>query len=237
MGPGVCFTSAGVKTEFTSDTQKTMTASSTNYVFLDSSCTITTNTTGFVGNLPIATVVTDSGANTSISDDRSWFIAVASSSGGADTFPFDQCTPGQTANAGNSFWNVISLTNWDAGVWEFVKNSAADVWCSIRVPSSTSSTPHILIDLFANDGTSGHTVQFQTCDVQTSSLNPQVGSLTCASNQTFTTTSTAYASSELSFAVQATVTAGQVLVVKIHQTASNSIANDTLMYPPKYKIN
>src|SRR5207253_4288431 len=146
----------------------TMTASNTNYVFLDSSCVITVNTTGFVGNLKIATVTRDSSTNTVISDDRTFFVAPGSSSGGADTLSFDQCTPGQTTNAGNSFWNVISFTNWDAGVWEFVKNSAADVWCSIRVPSSTTSTPHILIDLFANDSTSGHTVQFQTCDVQTS---------------------------------------------------------------------
>lgn len=57
----------------------TMTASATNYVFLDpvASCSPAKNTTGFVvGQVPLAKVVTDGSAITSITDARNWFLPV-----------------------------------------------------------------------------------------------------------------------------------------------------------------
>lgn len=161
----------------------------------------------------------------------------AASSGGADTLSFDQCTSSQATNTGNSFWTVVSLTNWDFGHWEFVLNTNADIWCSIRVPSNTTSTPHILLDPGSADTTNGHTATLKTCDVQTTSLNFQVGSLTCASTQNYSSTTTAYSVTELSFAVQSTVTAGQILVVDIKQASGGSNTSNVVMSPPKYKIN
>jgi hypothetical protein len=162
---------------------------------------------------------------------------ISGGSGGADTFPFDQCTASQTSNAGNSFWTVLGFTNWDVGHWEDKLNTNADIFCSIRVPSSTTSTPHILLDPGSADTASGHTASLQTCDVQTTSLNLQAGTLTCASAQNYSSTTTAYSVTELSFAVQSTVTAGQILVVKIHQASGGTNTSNIVMPPPKYKIN
>lgn len=55
----------------------TMTASATNYVFLANapSCAPSSNTTGFAGNVPIATVVTGTSSITSITDLRPFFPA------------------------------------------------------------------------------------------------------------------------------------------------------------------
>jgi hypothetical protein len=57
-----------------------LTASQTNYVYLNpaASCVPAFNTTGFaVGQIPLAKVVTDASAITSITDARSWFVPLA----------------------------------------------------------------------------------------------------------------------------------------------------------------
>lgn len=151
--------------------------------------------------------------------------------------PFDQCTPGQTANAGNSFFTTVAFTYWDAGVWEFVKNTAADIWCSVRVPHNLSGTTgSVIADFAANDTTASHTVVFNIADVITTSLNLQTGTLTDSSTCTVTTTTTAYANTECTFAVHATLAADQILVVKIHQAASASVVNDVLMPPAMLQV-
>jgi hypothetical protein len=64
----------------------TMTASATNFVYLDpgSSCAPSSNTVGFASNsIPIATVATSGSAITSISDDRTMFVASSGGGGGA----------------------------------------------------------------------------------------------------------------------------------------------------------
>ncbi len=162
--------------------------------------------------------------------------------GGAATetvnIPFDQCTPGQATNAGNSFYTTVAFTNWDAGMWSFVLNTAADIWCSIKVPHNVDATPaaKVITDFSANDATSGHTDVFNIADVISSSKNPNVGSFTNSSTCTFTTTTTAYATTECTFTVNATVVADQLLVVKIHQAASNSVTANVVMPPPMLQL-
>lgn len=66
----------------------TMTASMTNYVYLDTtaSCALTSNTTGFSATtIPIAKVVASGSAITAITDDRVSFSTAVSSSGGGPT--------------------------------------------------------------------------------------------------------------------------------------------------------
>ena len=159
-----------------------------------------------------------------------------SGGGGANKVQFDQCTAGQTANAGNSFWTVFAFTNWDAGHWEFVLNTNADVWCSVRVPSNKSGTMQIIVDLSSADTTSGHTATFNTADVCTSSLNPQVGALTAAATQNYSSTTTAFSNTELTFNVQSTCAIDQILVVKIHQASGGANTSNIFMQPPKLKV-
>ncbi|VVC05058.1 Uncharacterised protein [uncultured archaeon] len=82
----------------------TMTASTTNYIYLNSSndCTPATKTTAFIGgDIPIATVVTSSSAITTITDERTMFSVTIGSISGSGTLGY---LPIWTGNAtiGNS---------------------------------------------------------------------------------------------------------------------------------------
>ena len=169
------------------------------------------------------------------------FSCGTSSSGGGSTVtvnvPFDACVPAQTTNGGNSWNNTQLLTNVDIGTWEFLKAATADIYCYKRISRNLSGTTgSIILDLQSADTTSAHTVSFQTCDVITSSGNLQVGSLACASSQNYAPTSTAYANTELTFSVQATLSANQILVVKIHQASGASNTSDVIMPPPMLQV-
>lgn len=166
-----------------------------------------------------------------------WAAAGGGSGGGANKTSFDECSPGQSANPGNSFWFVTPFTNWDGGTWQFLAGAAGDVWCLIRVPSNVTASPmQIVLDLSAADNTAGHTATFNTADACSSSRNLQVGSLTAASTQLYTSTTTAYANNELSFNVQSSCAVDQYLVVQIHQAASGTNTNNILMPTPKLKV-
>lgn len=150
--------------------------------------------------------------------------------------PLENCTPDQT---GNSFYTVASLTNWFAGHWEFVTNQASFITCMVRIPHPLAVTPNasIVLELAANDGTAGHTASFQSCDIAitaTASLN--VGAPTCAANQLYTTTATAYSRVTLTYAVQSTVTADNLLVVKIATSTSGTQPTNNIFLYPYLKI-
>lgn len=241
VGAGTCFDTSGTRHTYAGGTL-TMTGSSTNYVYLTaSSCALTQNTTGYpvTGACPLVTV-TATTTITAVTDDRTWFggacAAGSSSGGGANKIPFDQCTAGQTTNAGNSFWTVFAFTNWDAGHWEFVLNTAADVFCSVRVPSNQTGTMQIILDLSSADTVNGHTATFNTADACTVSLNPQVGALTAAATQNYSSTTTAYSNTELTFNVQSTCAIDQILVVQIHQATGGTNTSNIIMQPPKLKV-
>jgi hypothetical protein len=142
----------------------------------------------------------------------------------------DNCT---TDQSGNSFPAVLSLTNWFDAHWEFVYNTTTYINCTVYIPSAQSGATFV-IDVYSADSTSGHTANIQTCDtnVPVSSSTFQVGALTCASTQTFTTSSTAYSRSTLNFAVQSTLTNGGILVVKIGTSPTGTApTSDILIYP------
>ncbi len=69
---------------------------------------------------------------------------------------------------------------------------------------------------------------FKTCDIIVSTT-VNVGSLSCASTQNFTTTTTAYAPSTLTFAVQSTLAADNELVVAVDATTQSGLANNVQM--------
>lgn len=163
-------------------------------------------------------------------------LNASNTGGGANKISFDQCTAGQATNPGNAFWTVQNFSNWDSGHWEFVLNSVADVFCSVRIPSNSSGQPHIIIDLSANDNTSGHTATFNTADSCTTLLNPNVVPLSTAASQTYTSTTTAYANTELNFLVQSTCAVDQILVVQIHQASGGTNTANIMMQPPKLKV-
>ena len=111
----------------------------------------------------------------------------------------------------------------------------ADIFCSVRIPSNLSGTPHVLLDFFSASASVGQTIVLDTCDATTASRNLNVGSLTCAATQNYVSTATAYANVELNFTVQSTAVIDQYLVLQIHQ-ASGGAAIQLMMEPPKLKV-
>jgi hypothetical protein len=151
--------------------------------------------------------------------------------------PLENCVPDST---GNIFWTTAALTAYNLGHWELVKNTAVDLNCTIRIPHNVATVPsaNIVLDMAANDGTASHTDAINTADAvvtATASINP--ASLSSASAQNYTTTSTAYSRVTLTFAVQSTVIADNILIVDIHQAASNSVTNNLLIFGAYLQIN
>jgi uncharacterized cupin superfamily protein len=152
--------------------------------------------------------------------------------------PFDSCVPAQTTNAGNSFLTVNPFTHADLGVWQFVLDTAADIFCYLRVPHNISGTAGtVIVDLASSDTTGGHTAVFSTADNISTVRNLNVTALTAdATTCTYTTTTTAYANTECTFTVQSTLAADQFYVVDIHQAASASVTSNVQMPAPMLQI-
>jgi hypothetical protein len=159
-------------------------------------------------------------------------ITKASSGGSGGGNPsLDNCTPDQT---GNSFYSLTTpaLTNYFYASWEFIPGSASYFNCTVYIPTAQTGAT-IALDIVSSDATAGHTATFQTCDAVVNSGTINLGSaLTCASSQTFTTTTTAYNRVTLTFNVQSTLANGSILVIKIATaTSGTQPAANMLVYP------
>lgn len=155
-------------------------------------------------------------------------IGNTSNVGGGGNPILENCTPDQT---GNSFPQVLSLTNWFYSHWEFIFNTTTYINCTIYIPTGATGATFV-VDVASADNTAGHTANIQTCDqvINTGTLN--IGALTCAANQVFTTTATAYNRVTLTFNVQSTLSNGSILVVKIGTSPTGTApTSDLLIYP------
>jgi hypothetical protein len=150
------------------------------------------------------------------------------SGGGGGNPTLDNCTPDET---GNSFYSVISLSNYFYAHWEFVAGQSSYINCTVYIPTAQTGAT-LVLDIAANDTSSGHTANFQTCDAVINSGTINTGSLSCASAQTFTTTTLAYNRVSLTFNVQSTLSNGSILVVKIAtSTTGTQPAANMVVYP------
>lgn len=123
----------------------------------------------------------------------------------------ENCTPDQT---GNSFYSVTSLTNYFLASWQFIFSTTTYFNCTVYIPTAQSGAT-VAVDVWSSDSTSGHTASITYADGVINSGTMNIGSLTAASPQTFTTTSTANNRVTLTFNVQSTLSNGSILVVKI----------------------
>lgn len=147
--------------------------------------------------------------------------------------PINLHTPGMTSNAGNAFWTAASLTVWDAGHWEFVKDVVGDVFGIVALPHVINATPNakIILQLAANATSGVTTMGVATKAVADGeSLNP--GSLTAESDTDVTVPGTAYLRKEVQVTLTETVAADDILIVRIRHngTAGNdNLAVNTLL--------
>jgi hypothetical protein len=160
-------------------------------------------------------------------------ITKSSSGSGGGNPTLDNCTPDQT---GNSFYNVTSLTNYFYAGWAFVPGNASYFNCTIYVPTAQTGAT-IALDIVTSDAVAGHTATFQTCDGVINSGTINLGSaLTCASSQTFTTTTTAYNRVTLTFNVQSTLANGSILVIKIATATSGTAPTANMLVYPHFVL-
>lgn len=187
-----------------------------NTLTVNSGGTYTPIGTAYVNNINIAGTCTGSGC------------------GGAGGNPIlENCTTDQT---GNSFYNVVNLTQYFNATWQFVFNTTTYINCTVYIPTAKAGAT-LVLDIAANDATAGHTANFQTCDavINTGTINP-AGALTCAANQTFTTTSTAYNRVTLTFNVQSTLSNGSILLVKIGTSPTGTPPTANLLVYPHFVL-
>jgi hypothetical protein len=156
------------------------------------------------------------------------YVACSGGGSGGGNPTLDNCTPDET---GNSFYSVTSLTSFYYGSWEFLPSTTAAVYCTVFIPTGQSGAT-IRLDVASADSTSGHTVNFQTCDGM-SNTTANVPSLTCASVQSFSTSTTAYGWGSLVFNVQSSLSSNNILVVKIiaSPTSGTAPTSNILVYP------
>jgi hypothetical protein len=131
--------------------------------------------------------------------------------GGGANPPLENCTPDET---GNSFYSVNALTNYFQAGWQFTFNTTTYINCTVYIPTAQTGAT-VAVDVWSSDSTAGHTSTITYADGVINSGTVNIGSLTSAASQTFTTTSTANNRVTLTFNVQSTLSNGSILVVKI----------------------
>ena len=131
--------------------------------------------------------------------------------------------------SGNVFPNVVALTDWNAWVWEYVKDVSAKVHGIVRVPDALAATANasIVLEIVAN-ATSGVTrMQVASAAVADGeSVNP--ASLTNENAQDITVPGTAYFRKKITvpLTLGGAPSAGDLLLVEVHHEGNH--ANDTL---------
>jgi hypothetical protein len=146
-------------------------------------------------------------------------------SGTASVTPIKLTTPqvSVTANAGNSFWTVTGLTDWDFGHWEFLKDVDGKIYGQVLVPDGvTAATIRLAIAANATSGVTRLGIGSLTAaDGET--INP--AALIDATKQDITVPGTAYLRKDVTFSL--TGLAGKdLLILEIFHEGSH--ANDTL---------
>jgi len=140
--------------------------------------------------------------------------------------PVDLRNPRVSSLAGNSFFSVLALTNWDAGHWQFVKDVDGKIYGAVAVPKNLAGTPNASLRLVtaynATTGVSRWSVK---------SKDPADGetldaSFTSETAQDITVPGTAYFRKDVSFTLTNAPAADDLLLVEVFHEGAH--ANDTV---------
>ncbi|MCL6566121.1 MAG: hypothetical protein K6U09_06830 [Acidobacteriia bacterium] len=138
-------------------------------------------------------------------------------------------TPRTTTLAGNAFWTVSPLAEWDWGHWEFLRDVDGKIYCHTTIPETLATVPNPVIILrIAANATTGVTRlsirSFVAGDGE--SLNPATTGWTAAPAQDITVPATARTLKDVTFTTLPTLAARKILVVEVFHEGAH--ANDTL---------
>lgn len=192
--------------------------------------------TNGVSNATQSTLNLVAGTNVTLAAGLSGDVTINSSGGGGSANGYLTLENGITDQTGNSVYSALSLTSWFVGHWEFVTNQSSYVTFSMRLPASVPSSANIILEIFSNDATAGHTANFQTSDAVINTGTMNIGSLTSAASQTYTTTTTAYARTTLTFAVQSALVSNGILVIKVATAPTGTQPTANICVLPYLKL-
>lgn len=154
--------------------------------------------------------------------------------------PLDLRNPRVASLAGNAFFNVVGLTIWDAGFWEFVLDVDGKIYGVIPIPKNVASTPNgkIILEIAAN-ATSGVTrLNIASAAVADGeSFNP--GSLTAETAQNVTVPGTARFRKDVTFSLTPALVANDLLIVEIFHEGTDggdTLAVNTELYLASLEI-
>lgn len=141
--------------------------------------------------------------------------------------PLDLRTPRVSTLAGNAFWTVVGLTDWDAARWEFVPAVDGKLYGVVQIPQSLAAAPAPAIGLaVAANAAAGVTrISVATLPVaDTESFNP--AALIDEAAQDVVVPGTAYLRKDVTFALTPGIVAGDLLLVEVFHEGAH--VNDTL---------
>ncbi len=138
-------------------------------------------------------------------------------------------TPRSSSLAGNSFWTVAGLTEWDWGHWEFVKDVDGKIYCHATIPETLATTPNAAVILrTAANATTGVTRlsirSFVAGDGE--SLNPVAAAWAAAAAQDVAVPGIARNLKDVTFTTLPVLGARKILVVEVFHEGTH--VNDTL---------
>lgn len=146
--------------------------------------------------------------------------------------PVDLQNPRVSTLGGNSAWTVAALTDYDAGIWDFLKDVDGKVYGIVRVPEDYGSGGTIILSMAWNATTGVSRLLIGTTPVADGeSFNP--AALTDETAQDITVPGTAYFRKDVSFTLTPTLVAGDILLVEVFHQGSHgndTVAVDTLMW-------
>ena len=155
----------------------------------------------------------------------------------ADTtrFPIDFRSPAVSHDAGNSFYNVISLTtatpDFDLGVWEMIHTGDVDsyIYGLVSVPVTIGATPaaKIILRVMAN-ATTGN-IRTRVATLAAADAESLDQALTAEAEVTTTMPGTAFEIEEISvpLTIAGDPSANDTIQVEFRREASDTV-NDTL---------
>jgi hypothetical protein len=154
--------------------------------------------------------------------------------------PIDLRNPRVSSLAGNSYFTVTGLTDYDAGHWEFVKDVEGKIYGFVRVPNNVDATPaaSIVLEIGANATTGVTRMQVGTNPpADGESFNP--ASLTDETAVDITVPATAYLRKQQAFSLTNAPAADDILIVEIFHDgdhANDTLAVNTLLFDAALKI-
>jgi hypothetical protein len=163
-----------------------------------------------------------------------WILVGDGGGSGADstkthTFEMVCDTPRTSSLAGNSFWTVAGLAEWDWGHWEFVKDVDGKIYCHLTIPETLAAAPNaaVILRTAANATTGVTRLSIRSFVVgDGDSLNPAAASWTPAAAQDVTVPPAARTLKDVIFTTLPALTARKILVVEVFHEGAH--ANDTL---------